>query len=78
VTLWFVYQLLRRMFGLVRTHRPDAFSKEAEILVLRHQLACRAQARDLAACNGELLSGSATRRVTGPNLSLGQGHNVWT
>jgi transposase InsO family protein len=27
------------MFGLVRAHRPDAFSKEAEILVLRHQLA---------------------------------------
>jgi len=39
VTLSFVYQLLRRMFGLVRAHRPDAFSKEAEILVLRHQLA---------------------------------------
>jgi hypothetical protein len=26
-------------FGLVRAHRTDAFSKEAEILVLRHQLA---------------------------------------
>jgi hypothetical protein len=38
---------------------------------------CRVQARDLAACNGELLSGSATRRVTGPNLSLWQGDNVW-
>jgi putative transposase len=27
------------MLGLVRTHRTDAFSKDAEILVLRHQLA---------------------------------------
>jgi hypothetical protein len=39
VAFSFFYQLLRRMFGLVRAHRPDAFSKEAEILVLRHQLA---------------------------------------
>jgi hypothetical protein len=27
------------MFGLVRAHRTDAFSKDAEMLVLRHQLA---------------------------------------
>jgi hypothetical protein len=27
------------MLWLVRTHRVDAFSKDAEILVLRHQLA---------------------------------------
>jgi hypothetical protein len=39
VALSFVYQLLRRLLGLVRAHRTDAFSKEAEILVLRHQLA---------------------------------------
>jgi transposase len=39
VALSFLYQLLRRVLGLVRAHRTDAFSKEAEILVLRHQLA---------------------------------------
>jgi hypothetical protein len=39
VALSFLYQLLRRLLGLVRAHRTDAFSKEAEILVLRHQLA---------------------------------------
>jgi transposase len=38
VALSFVYQLLRWLLGLVRAHRTDAFSKEAEILVLRHQL----------------------------------------
>jgi putative transposase len=31
--------LFRRLLGLVRGHRTDAFSKDAEILVLRHQLA---------------------------------------
>jgi transposase InsO family protein len=39
VALSFLYQLLRRMLGLVRAHRTDAFSKDAEILVRRHQLA---------------------------------------
>ena len=39
MALSFLYQLLRRLLGLVRAHRTDAFSKEAEILVLRHQLA---------------------------------------
>ena len=39
MALSFLYQLLGRLLGLVRAHRTDAFSKEAEILVLRHQLA---------------------------------------
>ncbi len=34
-----LYQLLRRLLGLVRAHRTDVLSNEAEILVLRHQLA---------------------------------------
>ena len=39
MALSFLYQLVRRLLGLVRDHRRDAFSKDAEILVLRHQLA---------------------------------------
>ena len=35
----FLYQRLRRMLGLVRAHRMGTFSKDSEILVLRHQLA---------------------------------------
>jgi hypothetical protein len=38
VALSFLYQFLGRVLGLVRAHRRDAFSKDAEILVLRHQL----------------------------------------
>jgi len=39
VALSFLYQLVQRLLGLVRDHRRDALSKDAEILVLRHQLA---------------------------------------
>jgi hypothetical protein len=39
VALSFVYQLVQYLLGLVRDHRRDSFSKDAEILVLRHQLA---------------------------------------
>jgi putative transposase len=39
VALSFVYQLLRRLLGLVRANRMDTFSKDAEILGLCHQLA---------------------------------------
>ena len=39
MALSFLYRLLRRLLGLVRVHQMDALSKEAEILVLRHQLA---------------------------------------
>jgi putative transposase len=39
VALSFLHQFLGRVLGLVRAHRRDAFSKDAEILVLRHQLA---------------------------------------
>jgi putative transposase len=39
VTLSFVYRLVHRLLGAVRIHRMDAVAKEAEILVLRHQLA---------------------------------------
>ena len=39
VALSFLYRLARRLLGLVRDHRKDALSKDAEILVLRHQLA---------------------------------------
>lgn len=39
MALSFLYQLVRRLLGLVRDNRSDAFSKDAELLVLRHQLA---------------------------------------
>jgi len=39
MALSFLYQLVRRLLGLVRDHRRDAFSKDAEIMVLRHQVA---------------------------------------
>jgi transposase len=39
VALSLLYQLVQRLLGLVRDYRKDAFSKDAEILVLRHQLA---------------------------------------
>jgi hypothetical protein len=39
VALSFLYRLARRALQLLRLHRLDAFSKDAEILVLRHQLA---------------------------------------
>ena len=39
MALSFLYQSGPRLFGLVRDHRKDALSKDAEILVLRHQLA---------------------------------------
>jgi putative transposase len=35
----FLYRLVRRVIELVRIHRMDAIAKDAEILVLRHQLA---------------------------------------
>jgi len=39
VALSFLYRLARRVVELLRVHRMDPLSKEAEILVLRHQLA---------------------------------------
>jgi hypothetical protein len=39
VALSFLYQLLRRLLGLVLGRDTKAFSKDAERLVLRHQLA---------------------------------------
>jgi hypothetical protein len=39
VALSFLYQFLGQMLGLVRAHRRDSSWKDAEILVLRHQLA---------------------------------------
>jgi hypothetical protein len=39
VALSFLYRLVRRVAELVRIHRIDAVAKDAEILVLRHQLA---------------------------------------
>ena len=38
VVLSFLYCLARRALALVRVHRMDALAKDAEILVLRHQL----------------------------------------
>ena len=35
----FLYRFFRRVVELVRTHRMDAVAKDAEALVLRHQLA---------------------------------------
>jgi putative transposase len=39
VALSFLYRLAWRLLGLVRARRMDAVKKDAEILVLRHQLA---------------------------------------
>src|SRR6202166_5114122 len=38
VGLCLLYGLVRRMLEVVRVHRMDAVAKDAEILVLRHQL----------------------------------------
>jgi transposase InsO family protein len=39
VALTFLYRLVRRVAEAIRIHRMDAVTKDAEILVLRHQLA---------------------------------------
>jgi hypothetical protein len=39
VVLSFLYRLVRRAFGALELARRDAIAKDAEILVLRHQLA---------------------------------------
>jgi len=39
MALSFVHSLVRRVAELLRVHRMDAAAKDAEILVLRHQLA---------------------------------------
>ena len=39
MALSFLYRLLLCMLGLLRLERMDAAAKDAEILVLRHQLA---------------------------------------
>jgi hypothetical protein len=39
VALSFSYRLVRRVLEAVRIHRMDTTAKDAEILVLRHQLA---------------------------------------
>ena len=39
MALSFVYRLVRRVAELLRVHRMDAAAKDAEILLLRHQLA---------------------------------------
>ena len=39
MALSFLYRLVRRVLEAVRVHRMDAVAKDAEILVLRHQLA---------------------------------------
>ena len=39
VALSFLYRLARHVLQVLRVHRMDAVLKDAEILVLRHQLA---------------------------------------
>jgi transposase len=39
MALSFVYRVVRRVIEVFRVHRMDAVAKDAEILVLRHQLA---------------------------------------
>jgi len=39
MALSFLYRFLRRILMLLRVHQMDSLSKDAEILVLRHQLA---------------------------------------
>ena len=39
VALSFLYRFVRRVVEMLRIHRVDAVAKDAEILVLRHQLA---------------------------------------
>jgi putative transposase len=38
MALSFLYRFLRRVIEITRVHRMDAVAKDAEILVLRHQL----------------------------------------
>jgi hypothetical protein len=39
VALSYLYRLIRRVVEMLGIHRMDAVAKDAEILVLRHQLA---------------------------------------
>ncbi len=39
MALSFLYRLVRRVADAIRIHQMDAVAKDAEILVLRHQLA---------------------------------------
>jgi hypothetical protein len=39
VAVSFVYRLVHRVVEFLRIHRMDGVAKDAEILVLRHQLA---------------------------------------
>ena len=39
VVLFFLYRLVRHAFGALGLARRDAIAKDAEILVLRHQMA---------------------------------------
>ncbi len=39
MALSFLYRLIHRVLEAIRIHRMDAVAKDAEILVLRHQLA---------------------------------------
>jgi putative transposase len=39
VVLSFVYRLVHRTFGLLKLAKRDTIAKDAEILVLRHQVA---------------------------------------
>jgi hypothetical protein len=39
MALSFLYRFVRRVIEIVRVQRVDAVAKDAEILVLRHQLA---------------------------------------
>ncbi len=38
MALSFLYRFVRRVIEAIRIHRMDAVAKDAEILVLRHQL----------------------------------------
>lgn len=64
MALSFLYRFLRRAIEIVRIDRLDAMPKDAEILVLRHQLACSSVKQPVLALGGRIERSSAPSLVS--------------